>query len=80
MNKDDILRLIQNYLHSEVIDPGVQLNGNSKFTELGMDSFSIINLILTLESQTGKSLVENGIRADDIETIDSLTNFVLSRT
>ncbi|MBX7182585.1 MAG: hypothetical protein K1X82_10760 [Bacteroidia bacterium] len=80
MNKDDILRLIKNYLHSEVIDPGVQLNSNSKFTELGMDSFSIINLILTLESQTGISLVENGIRADDIETIDSLTNFVLSRT
>ena len=31
MNKDDILRLIKNYLHSEVIDPGVQLNSNSKF-------------------------------------------------
>lgn len=80
MTKEIILNLIENYLRAEVVSTGVPLTAFSKFSELGMDSFSIINLILSLETQTGKSLIENGIRTEDIESIDSLANFVLSRS
>jgi len=57
----------------------MEISNQTSFASLGMDSYSIINLLLALEEKSGKSLIENGIRTEDIESMESLTAFVLSR-
>lgn len=80
MNRADIIEFLGEFLKKEVLAPGVELTEKTSFSSLGMDSYSIINLLLALEEKSGKSLIENGIRSTDIESMESLVAFVLSRT
>jgi acyl carrier protein len=79
MNHDEIIGFLKDFLKKEVLAPGMEISNQTSFASLGMDSYSIINLLLALEEKSGKSLIENGIRTEDIESMESLTAFVLSR-
>jgi acyl carrier protein len=80
MSRAEIIEFLSEFLKKEVLAPGVELTEKTSFSNLGMDSYSIINLLLALEEKSGKSLIENGIRSEDIESMESLVAFVLSRT
>ncbi len=79
MNHDEIIGFLKDFLKKEVLAPGMEISNQTSFASLGMDSYSIINLLLALEEKSGKSLIENGIRTEDIESMESLAAFVLSR-
>jgi len=44
-----------------------------------MDSYSIINMLIALEEKSGKSIIENGIKTEHIISLETLTEFVLTR-
>ena len=79
MTREEIIRFLNDFLKKEVLAPGMEISEQTTFVSLGMDSYSIINLLLALEEKSGKSLIENGIQSKDIESMDSLAAFALSR-
>lgn len=79
MTREEIIRFLNDFLKKEVLAPGMEISEQTTFASLGMDSYSIINLLLALEEKSGKSLIENGIRTEDIESVESLAAFALSK-
>jgi len=79
MNKFEIIQFLSDFLKQEVLANGVQFTEQTPFSTLGMDSYSIINMLIALEEKSGKSIIENGIKNEHIISVETFTEFVLTR-
>lgn len=82
-NGDDMTReissFILNYI-SEMSDLPADISKLENFIDNGLlDSFEIINLVVTIERRFGVKLSANEVSSEDFKTVSGLTNTVLKK-
>jgi acyl carrier protein len=80
IEKDKIESELLHFFQTEFPAPDAELTNTSDLPTLFlMDSLRVLTTVIHLEQQFGISLVESDINAEIFQTIDSLSNFVLSK-
>ncbi len=54
-------------------------DGQRALHEIGVDSISLVELLVVIEKEFGLSLMEAGLSADDFRTISSLATVIHNR-
>ena len=60
------------YLRNNVLADDVQFNAETPFAELGIDSYSIIELVLFIERRFGVEIREEDLVPDNLYSVASL--------
>ncbi len=60
------------YLRERVLDRNVVCTPNTQFQELGVDSMSIIELVMYLERKHGIVLPDDALRPENLRSADAL--------
>ncbi len=74
-NSAEIEAFILDFLKKEILGENVQCNADTSWVELGLDSYSTVQLILALEKETGIALLENGLMQIHLKNAKSLAEF-----
>lgn len=62
------------YLRQRVLDSRVACAPGTPFSELGIDSMSIIELVMYLERKHGIVLPDNALRPENLRSADALAH------
>ncbi|MFQ5482877.1 MAG: acyl carrier protein [Nitrospinaceae bacterium] len=77
---EDIAQRITKFFENEFPNPDCQLTPTTHLLQDWLvDSFSIVNVILFLEQSFGVRVQESDIRAENFQTILTLTQFVAAQ-
>lgn len=60
------------FIKDEILDAAVDLDEESTLSELGVDSFSVVELVLFLEREYGVSIQEKDMLPDNFRNVQSL--------
>lgn len=71
-NKEAISAAILQFVKSNVVAPGIELNVETELAALGIDSFSLIEIVLFIERQFGVVLQEDVLIPENLKTISSI--------
>jgi acyl carrier protein len=70
--ESDLLHFIQN----NILSPDTQLNENSILKDAGVDSFSLVEVILFIERKYGLELPEEVVHPDNFKSVKILATIV----
>jgi len=77
----EILQFITNYIQERAPGQGLVLNGATNFVENRLlDSFAILNLIMTLESQYCVKFKAQELADPSLQTIRALAHIIYKKT
>lgn len=62
------------YIKEEILDESIEMNEESTLTELGIDSFSVVELVLFLERKHGIAIPEKDMLPQNFKSVQSLAN------
>ncbi|MGZ8216763.1 acyl carrier protein [Methylomagnum sp.] len=80
MNKPTIINHLKTYLQQNAKGQTGELTETTQLLdEWFADSMEVINMVLFLEKQFGIKMRDSDISAENFETLDTLSNFVLSK-
>ncbi|MBU2915768.1 MULTISPECIES: acyl carrier protein [Reichenbachiella] len=66
--KEDLIKFIK----KEIVDPSVELDQNTVLSEAGVDSFSVVELVLFLERKHGITIGEKSMLPQNFRTVQTL--------
>lgn len=73
-NKESISAAILQFVKSNVVAPEIELNDDTELAALGIDSFSLIEIVLFIERQFGVVLQEDVLIPENLKTISSIAD------
>lgn len=65
------------FISDELVAPGVNVTSATSLEQLGIDSFSIIEIILFIERQYGVSLPDEALTKENIYSVETIVACVL---
>lgn len=65
--------LIQ-FLKANVLGEGVEIAGNTPFIEIGIDSVTVIELVMHIDDEFGIDIPPNDLTEENMSSIDSLAS------
>ena len=68
LNQDAICLQLCEFIQSCLAAPGVAVTPGTSLTQLGLDSFSIIEIVLFIERQYGLTLPDAALSKENIES------------
>lgn len=72
----DIEKEILNYIRQNLVTANTPLASNTSFSDLGIDSYSLIEMLLFLEAKYYCSILDGGTKKDDLESAEMLARFI----
>lgn len=72
----NIAEEVCNYIRSELLDKSVDCNVNTSFDKLGLDSFSLIEIILFIERRYGITLPDKELTKENLFSAASLASCI----
>lgn len=64
------------FIQANLVAKGVQVDGDTSLTQLGLDSFSIIEIVLFVERQYGLTLPDEALSQENIQSASTLAKCV----
>lgn len=71
IDQDTICQKLCDFIQANLVAPGVGVNATTSLTQLGLDSFSIIEIVLFIERQYGLTLPDVALSKENIESPQS---------
>ena len=72
MNQQDITGEIKKYIEKNILDASVKIDAHTDLKSAGIDSFSIVEIILFIERKYGVSIPDDKLVPENFKTIQSL--------
>lgn len=77
MDKNIIIAEIQQYIEKNILAKAVQLYAGTNLKQAGIDSFSMVEIILFIERRYGVSIPDEKLLPDNFKTIEAIAVTVL---
>jgi acyl carrier protein len=74
---NDIINELNSFVKENILDHSVSFNENMTLNEIGVDSVSIIQIVLFIERKYGVPMTENDLTQDNLRSIKSLAFFTI---
>lgn len=78
MTKQELTTRITAYLAERFLAKGVQYNPVAPFTEYGIDSMTVVELVMFMEEEFGIVIPAEQLTADNLKSVASLVNCAVS--
>lgn len=75
-NQSKICENLCGFIQANLVADGVQVDGETSLTKLGLDSFSIIEIVLFVERQYGLTLPDEALSQENIQSASTLAKCV----
>lgn len=76
MEANIIIAEIKKYIENNILAPGMQVDAATDLKQAGIDSFSIVEIILFIERKFGVSIPDEKLVPDNFKTLQSLAAVV----
>ncbi len=77
MNTNIIIAEIKKYIENNILAETVQINADTNLKQVGIDSFSTVEIILFIERRFGVSIPDEKLVPDNFKTIQALAATVV---
>jgi acyl carrier protein len=71
---ETIRQQLTKYLNEEILDSPVQIDPETPFSEMGIESYDIIQLVLFIERKFGVELPDSDLIPSNLQSIAALAN------
>jgi len=72
----DIASQLIEFIKSDLVAPGVEVHVDTPFEKLGLDSFSLIEIILFIERKFGVSIPDKELNSENLHSVKTLATCV----
>ena len=76
MNEQIIIEEIEKYIAKNILSAEVQIDASTDLKQAGIDSFSIVEIILFIERRFGVSIPDEKLVPDNFKTLQALATIV----
>jgi acyl carrier protein len=76
MNTDTIIQEMKKYIEANILSPGVTIDASTDLRLAGIDSFSIVEIILFIERKFGVAIPDDKLVPDNFKTLQALASTV----
>ena len=77
MDANTIIAEIKNYIENNILAEAVQIDAETDLKQVGIDSFSTVEIILFIERKFGVAIPDEKLIPDNFKTLQSLSATVL---
>ena len=77
MNEDLIITEIQGFIESSILDRRVKLEPETNLQKAGVDSFSIVELIIFVQNNYNITIPDSQLLPANFQTIQSMARMVI---
>ena len=77
MSADSIIAEIKKYIEKNILAEDIQIESGTNLKEVGIDSFSIVEIILFIERRFGVSIPDEKLVPDNFKTLQALAATVV---
>jgi acyl carrier protein len=77
MDTNTIIAEIKNYIEKNILAEGVQIAADTDLKQVGIDSFSTVEIILFIERKYGVAIPDEKLIPDNFKTLNALAAIVL---
>lgn len=72
-NQQDIIKSISEYLKKRFLASNVTLNSADKFADFGIDSMTVVELVMYIEEEFGIVIPADQLTGENLSSLDSLS-------
>jgi acyl carrier protein len=65
---------ISNFISTNILAKGVQVNNDTILNTIGVDSFSVIEIILFIERKFGVIIPDESLVPENLKTVEAIAN------
>ena len=80
MDAEIIIRDIKNYIEKNIMAENIMIDADTELQDAGVDSFSIVEIILFIEKKYGVSMPDDKLVPENFRTLRALSSTVLELT
>ena len=73
LTNSDIISSLTTYLKKRFLAKGVEIKPSDKFDDIGIDSMTVVELVMFIEEEFGIVIPADQLTGDNLATLDSLT-------
>ena len=78
VSRDTIEAQVSDYLTKRFLAKGVKLEASMAFAELGIDSMTVVELVMYIEEEFGIEIPADQLTGDNLKSLESLVNCAIS--
>lgn len=78
-NVDEISAELCKFISTNILAPDVEVNPDTILTNIGVDSFSVIEIILFIERKFGVVIPDEFLVPENLKSVTALANCTLQR-
>jgi len=67
---------IVTFLKNNILAEGIQISSNTILRDIGIDSYSIVEIVLFIERQYGFVVPDSYLKPENFESVDSISTIV----
>lgn len=72
INKEDISNELVKFVQTTIVDSSVTITAETQFKDIGIDSMSIIELVLFIERKFNVSLSDKDLIPENLKSVNTL--------
>jgi acyl carrier protein len=76
ISHDEICNNVVHFISENLLAEGVPLNTRASLTKLGLDSFSLIEILLFVERKFGIAISMDKLNRENTETVEALAGVI----
>lgn len=77
LNEPDVCSALMGFLEDSILDESVQITNECDLDQLGIDSFSLIEIILFIERKFGVRIPDSELTKENLRSLSSITQTVI---
>lgn len=77
MDQQQIIDDIRHYIETNILSGDIKINADTVLQDAGIDSFSIVEIILFIERKYGVAITDDKLVPENFRTLESLSLTVL---
>ncbi len=77
MSAESIIGEIKKYIENNILAEDIRIEADTNLKEIGIDSFSIVEIILFIERRFGVAIPDEKLVPDNFKTLQALAATVL---
>ncbi len=78
VSRDNIEAQVSDYLSKRFLAKGVNLEAATPFAEFGIDSMTVVELVMFIEEEFGIEIPADQLTGDNLRSLESLVNCAVS--
>jgi acyl carrier protein len=73
-SQEDIINRLTAYLKKRFLASGVEIQAADKFADIGIDSMTVVELVMFIEEEFGIVIPADQLTGDNLASLNSLAN------